>query len=821
MIQKVFYSSLWGAAATVGIVQPVWAQTVQEIEVRLELAPNGLSLVLQTSESLSLQPTIAQLNNSQVIEIPNARLATNAALRQENPIAGIAAIEVTEINSGVRITITGTTLAPEVTLTPQPQGLNVVAVPSQVEGLEPVPLPSNNAIRIIVTGERDTYRVSESSVGTRTDTAILDVPQSIQIIPEQVIEDQGARSLGETARNTAGVSTGRISSGSLATEFVIRGFATENILRNGLRDTTQQFATGISNVDRLEILRGPASVLFGQGSLGGTVNIVTKEPLDRPTYSLDYTMGQFDLHRPSLDFSSPFDSDSSTGYRLNLTYERSGSFREFEESNFLFVAPTVTLIDTENTSLIADFEYLKSQSWGTAPELPASGTVVNNPNGEIDLNVNLGEPSLSESQSDLRRIGYRFEQRFGENWRLRNEFLAAFSNVTTNSGVIPVQLEANQRLLRRVLTENPSNTDSYTLNTNLVGEFETGDIAHQLLLGVELFRDSLRDQINIIGLNSIDIFNPVYAGQAGTLLERQDTRTSRNAIGFYLQDQVSFSDSLILLLGGRFDIANLEYENLLRATDNFERQDTAFSPRVGLVFKPADNLSLYASYTRSFEPVVGREQLFDPDTNTTRFGDPFEPERGVQYEIGLKADFNEQLSATLALYQLERSNVTTTTPDSSFSAVQVGKQRSRGVEVSLTGEILPGWNLLASYAYTDARITEDNQYEVGSRLPNTPEHAASLWTSYEIQSGELRGLGVGLGLFFQGERQGNLTNTYTLPGFLRTDAAVFYRRDRFRASLNLQNLFDVTYFEGSRDNTDVRVVVGTPFTFSGQISWEF
>lgn len=820
---------------------------VQIINVQVTSTSDGLQLRLQTSDRATLQPTRMQTGNQVIVDIPNAQLQGQMredAWRQENLTPEITAIEVIQLDANtVRVTVTGTTTAPMVEWTIDSQGLLLSVIPvvnDAAEALEPpvsppvsppdassdasptVPPPSPNAIRIIVTGDQETYRVSESSVGTRTDTDILDVPQSIQVIPDEVIEDQGIRSLGDVARNTAGVSTGRISSDSLATEFVIRGFPTENILRNGLRDTTQQFASSIDNVEQIEVLRGPASVLFGQGSLGGTVNLVTEEPLEAPAYSLEYAGGQFNLYRPAIDFSSPFSPVSPLGYRFNATYENSGSFRDFEDSSYLFLAPTVTLIDTDNTNLIADLEYLRFQSSGTAPELPASGTVVDNPNGELDRTVNLGEPSLSESDSVITRLSYRLEHRFNANWRIRNEFLAAFSEVSLNRGVIPVELLSDQRTLRRVITENPSNLSNYTLNTNLIGQFATGIFDHELLVGVELFRDTQRDTIDIINVATIDIFDPEYSGSALNLLERQDTRTFRNSVGIYLQDQISFSDHLILVLGGRFDFVNLEFENLLRAEDNFASEEQAFSPRIGIVYKPEETISLYASYTRSFEPVVGREQLFDSDNNQIILGDPFEPERGTQYEVGIKADlFDERLSVTLALYQLERTNVTTTGPDSSFSRVQVGEQRSQGVELNVVGEILPGWNLLASYAYTDARITDDNQYEIGNRLPNAPEHAASLWTTYEIQSGTLQGLGLGFGLFFQSERVGDLNNSFRLPSYLRTDAALFYRRDRFRASLNLQNLFDVEYYTGSRDNTDVRVVVGAPLTISGQISWEF
>lgn len=184
------------------------------------------------------------------------------------------------------------------------------------------------------------------------------------------------------------------------------------------------------------------------------------------------------------------------------------------------------------------------------------------------------------------------------------------------------------------------------------------------------------------------------------------------------------------------------------------------------------------TYARSFTPAIGRS--FD--------GSLFEPERGTQYEIGVKA-LNDQLSATLALYDLSRSNVATDDPDNESFSIQTGKQHSRGIELDISGEILPGWNIIAGYAYTDAEITEDETYEEGNLLRNVPEHAFNLWTTYRIQAGDLQGLGFGLGFFFVGERQGNLDNSYELPSYFRTDAAIFYEGDRFRAALNFRNLF--------------------------------
>ncbi|MGD1953557.1 MAG: TonB-dependent siderophore receptor [Leptolyngbyaceae cyanobacterium] len=252
-------------------------------------------------------------------------------------------------------------------------------------------------------------------------------------------------------------------------------------------------------------------------------------------------------------------------------------------------------------------------------------------------------------------------------------------------------------------------------------------------------------------------------------------------------------------------------DDAIAQTDEFQ-QDEAFSPRVGLVYQPSDDVSLYGSYTRSFTPQAGQ----------TFTGDSFRPERGTQYELGIKANLlQDKLFANLAFFDLPRTNVLTTDPDNSLFQIQTGEQRSRGIELDVQGEILPGWNVIASYALTDAEITEDEVFEAGNALFNVPRHSGSLWTTYELQQGSLEGLGFGLGLFFTGEREGDLNNTFDLSSYIRSDALVYYQRARFRAQLNVQNLFDIDFFEASRGGNELEFVPGQPLTVSAQVSWQF
>ncbi len=308
----------------------------------------------------------------------------------------------------------------------------------------------------------------------------------------------------------------------------------------------------------------------------------------------------------------------------------------------------------------------------------------------------------------------------------------------------------------------------------------------------------------------LDIFNPNYDVDLPAIPdEAYFYTTRRDTLGIYLQDQITFADNLKVLVGGRFDTFQRKETELGETTG--EESLSAFSPRVGIVYQPIQPISLYASYTQSFQP----DRFFGRSATN----EPFKPTEGTQYEIGIKADIDERLSATLAAFQITKTNVVTPDPNDPDLSVQVGEQRSRGIELDIGGEILPGLNIIASYAYIDAITSEDNNIPVGNGLINVPEHAASLWTTCELQSGDLQGLGFGLGLYYVGDRNADLENTSILPSYFRTDAAIYYKRDNWRLALNFRNLFNETYYETSQGRNTI--YPGAPATVIGSFSIQF
>ncbi|MBW4642230.1 MAG: TonB-dependent siderophore receptor [Goleter apudmare HA4340-LM2] len=797
---------------------------IQVTGVKLRQTDKELEVTLESTGSDKLQPVTKSEGNNFIADIPNTQLnlPSGSEFRQENPASGITVVTVSNLDANtIRLTVTGAASLPKVELFDSDEGLifGVATIetattpqPEQPTSETPPETPTaqqEEPIELVVTGEQDGYRVTDTSTGTRTDTPLRDIPQSIQIVPQQVLRDQNITRLDDAIRNVPGINQD-FNSGPYAT-YRIRGFEAQNnnLLRNGQVDAGAGESVELTNVERIEILKGPASVLFGLGNPGGSINIVTKRPLSEPFYGAEATIGNYSFYRGALDLSGPLNDEKTVLYRLNTSYRNSGSFIDFYNSDNFSISPVISIAFGDRTNFTLEGDYIKTRDSGFMPFVPVIGSVLPNPNGKIPRNRNVGEPT-DEIDGSVIRTGYQLEHKFNDNWSLNNAF--SF-NVRTSKDkrTLPGQLNADNRTLNRTYREFDFESQSYTLATNVIGKFSTGSIEHQLLFGVDLNRTTNATLRFLLRQTpTIDIFNPVYGQPLGDITFGDfSDRNITESLGIYLQDQITLTDNFKVLLGARFDTFNQKYENF---NDNTEStgSGSAFSPRFGIVYQPIPAISLYASYVRSFTPVGG----------TFFSGNPsFEPERGTQYEVGVKADLNNRLSATLAFFDLTRTNVATEDPDNPGFQIQTGEQNSRGIELSMTGEVLPGWNFIAGYAYTDARITEDNTFQVGSQLPNTPYHSFNLWTTYQIQKGDLQGLGFGLGLFFVGDRAGDLENTYDIPSYLRTDAAIFYNRDKFRIGLNFKNLFDLEYFENGSSST--RVNYGQPFTVQGTVSWTF
>ena len=780
----------------------------------------GLELILKTvAGSERLVPLILPEGNDLVIDILDATLGFSIrnGVTETNPAPGINKITVNKVNdSSIRVTITGTNQTPSAEVVPGRDDL-VLSVTPEDTTAESEP---DEQIDVIATGdpqEGSDYFVPEAGV-TRTNTPIIDTPGTVQVVPRQVLEDQGTTELRDAlSRNAVGVAL----LGGPRTNFqnvTIRGFnVSSNFLRNGIAENYSFTPPrDLSNVERLEILSGPASIIGGEISPGGIVSIVTKQPLSEPFYELSASYGSFNSVESALDFSAPLNDSKTVAYRLNASYYHSDTLIDADDVGVdrWSIAPVVSWQIGEQTKLTFEGRYLDSRTPQRA-FLPAVGTVFDNPNGEIPRDRFVGEPDFDGNNRKIIQIGYDLEHSFSDNWSVRHAF--RYSNLQTEQREAFVDaLQDDLRTLERTGRLGLSDFNNYQATAYVTGEFNTGGIAHELLAGVDyIFENEFEGLDRDFEVENIDLFEPEFTG-VGELIEGSLERglNKRDGVGIYLQDQIKFFDErLILALGGRVDFIGTSSEDLLdEAADEESQDDSAFSPSVGIVYKVTDDISLYGSFSRSFEQETGE----------TAEGELFEPSRGTQYEVGAKVNWiDERLFTTLALYDLTQTNVTTEDPDDPDFNVQTGEQKSQGIELQTKGEILPGWNITASYAYTDARVTEDNVIPVGTSLRNVPENAASLWTTYNISEGSLSGLGFGLGLFYVGERTGtfDLENSFQLDDYFRTDAAIYYRQDDLNLALNFNNLFDVDYIESGLD--DLRVSPADPFTVTGSVSYRF
>ncbi|AUS99575.1 TonB-dependent siderophore receptor [Nostoc sp. CENA543] len=817
-------------------------QVIPVTGVQVNSTAQGVEIILQTTSGDQLQVKPRSEGNTYIAEINNAqlRLSSGEIFRQENPVAGIAEITVNNQNPNtILVTVKGETSLPQVELFDSDEGLilglittaSATPPPEKQPETEVAPTPtpetetpvqppsaeSNEPIELVVTGDRDAgYNALNATTGTRTDTPLRDIPQSIQVIPRQVIEDQQVIRLDETLNNVSNVIAGGLDTGTEA-RYTIRGFDNAPILIDGFRQFAFPDVPETANLERVEILKGPASILYGQIQPGGIINAVTKKPLAEPFYEAEVQFGNYGLIRPRIDISGSLNDDPSLLYRLNLSYLNSESFRGFDE-NFeqYFVAPVLAWKLGEKTDFTFEAQYSNRRRPYDAGLVASGRGVIDVPRDRI-----INEPDDYIERTFI-STGYSLEHRFSDNWTFRNGFRYATSKVYSDRLTITTNFDETTGIVDRVYALDDFYSDDYSLQSNVIGKFSTGSIKHTLLFGLDLNRTNSSSfaTSNFFTPSQLNIFNPVYRATPRTGLDivLLDRESVTDRLGIYLQDEIAFFDSLKLLAGIRYETVKQDITNqpsLFYPGGDTSQFNDAFTPRIGIVYQPSKEVSLYASYSQSFNPNIDQ---FDVN------GNPLEPERGEGYEVGVKTELLEgKLSATLSYFDITKQNVATT--DLNFPglgiSIATGEQRSRGFEFDVSGQILPGWNIIAAYAYTDAEVTADNTIPVGNRLAGVPKHSASLWTTYEIQRGNWQGLGFGVGFNYVGERQGDLDNSFELDSYFLTNAGIFYRRNNWRFALNFKNIFDVDYISGVPFGRTSGIYPGEPFTVIGSVSVRF
>lgn len=778
--------------------------------IKLNRGANGIEVVLETAGKLD-PVTPQSIGNLLYFDIPNATISQ--PFQASNPAPGVGNVSVTQINPNyVRVAVTGTNGAPQAT------------VVAGISGANPDPVAQNSGadIEINVTGKvrnRRGYKLPNASSATGTNTPIIETPFSVQAIPQELIRDRQSKDVKDAIGNVSGVSyNGDVQSRSGGT-FSIRGFSGVATLRDGFRqfgigEGQTQPVTEIANLERIEVLKGPASILYGAIEPGGLINLVSKKPLSAPFYEVEVQGGSRGLISPRFDVSGPLTADGKVLYRLNGLYQSINSVRNLTQPDQKsFIAPTIAWKVGDKTDLSISAEYIDSNRPADFG-LPAVGTsVANVPRDRI-----ISEPSDRVTNQSL-NVGYILDHQFSDNWKLRNAFRYASNQYDFNVIALPLSFDETTNTSNRFFATQDAKTQDYTFQTNLTGEFNTGDVKHKVLIGADYVRREGRLFSSLGDPTDLDLFNPVYGAvkpNKTDLLGFGGTNTSGNSFGFFVQDQVDVFKNVKLLAGVRYDTLSQNITNIPGvSTQPGETSLTAsaLTPRIGLLYQFNDRLSAYGSYSQSFTPNSG----------TTAAGAALEPQRGKGYEFGVKSEFLDgKLFATLAYFDISKQNVPITDPANPLFSIASGEQRSRGIEFDIAGEPAPGLKLIAAYAYTDASVAADSDPTlVGKKLFGVPEHAASFWATYELQQGELKGLGFGAGLNFKGDRQGDLANTFRLGSYLTADAALFYKKDDWRFALNFKNIGDVKYVESGFGLRESANNYGDPFTVVASVSVKF
>ncbi len=590
------------------------------------------------------------------------------------------------------------------------------------------------------------YRVNDSSVATKTDTPLMETPMSVQVVPRAVMDDQKTTRITDALENVSGVRAQP--SLGIGNSFIIRGFQNGSIYRNGLRSNgifPQEYDT--ANLQSIEVLKGPAQ-LYGRTEPGGLVSITTKKPLDIPYYSLEQRFGSYNLYRTEWDATGPIDKDKTLLYRFTGSYQNNNSFRDFYFNDRMFFAPSITWRPTESTDATLELQVL-NQNYISDFGIPVVGTKP----APIPISRSLDDPNTPKSNLNQVQLGTLVNHRFNDNWAIHSRFLANFAH-GDSTFVNPAPafnaaaaFDQTTGIMQRNIFSQAEDSTDYATNLDLTGKFDLGFTKHNVLLGFDFYRSFETYGIQGLWITpnpdlAINIYNPtpsygIPQSLFDTTLAKRQRATDRSMFynqweGIYFQDQITLWDKLHIMGGGRYDwtetgrgngLSYPQANSVLQASGR--RFDSGFSPRVGILYEPIKELSIYGNWTTSFGANNG----------ISATGSTFDPQIGEQFEAGIKTSlFDNRLLGTLAYYHLTKDNLLT--PDLSTAdpndSKSTGRQRSQGVELDITRQITDALSVIGSYAYTDARVTRDNGGLQGMRLSNVPENSDSLWVKYDF-----------------------------------------------------------------------------------------
>ena len=668
-------------------------------------------------------------------------------------------------------------------------------------------------------GPAATIAARQSATGTKTDTPIQKVPQSISVVTAEEMALHQPRSVKEALSYTPGVAVGTRGASNTYDYLVIRGFAADGQSQNNYLDGMKMQGNFYNDavidpymLERAEIMRGPVSVLYGKSSPGGLLNMVSKRPTTEPLKEIQFKVGTDSLFQTGFDFSDAIDDDGVYSYRLTGVARSNNSQQEDKGEQRYAIAPSFSWRPDDKTTFTFLSYFQNEPETGYYGWLPKEGTVDPLPNGDrLPTNFNEGAKNNTYSRNQ-KMVGYSFDHEFNDTFTVRQNLRYAQNKTSQNSvygygmcsdplyssnpasspcASVP-QSQWGHTLTRQYVIDNEK-LENFTVDTQLQSKFATGSVEHTLLTGVDFMR--MRNDIDswfgyagsvapsdIYNLDRSDFDFGSHPGPSGAY----QVLNKQKQTGIYAQDQIEW-DKVLVTLGGRYDWADQEsYNRVLNTTS--ERDDTQFTWRGGVNYLFDNGITPYFSYSESCEPA----------SQTGANGNVFAPSKGKQYEAGVKYVPNDRpIVITGAVYQLTKTNNLMADPAGSFFSVEGGEIRARGVELEAKAALSASVNVVGSYTYTDAEYTTDTNYK-GNTPAQVPKHMASVWGDYTMFDGPLSGLTLGTGVRYTGSSKGDPANSFTVGSYTLVDALVRYDLARVgmagsNIALHVNNLFDREY----------------------------
>lgn len=653
--------------------------------------------------------------------------------------------------------------------------------------------------QVTITGQHDLgYGVQASATATKSDTLLRDTPQAITVVTKELIRDQAMQSMADVIRYVPGVVTAQ-GEGNRDTAVFRGNSSTSDFFIDGIRDDVQYFRD-LYNIESVEALKGSNAMIFGRGGSGGVINRVSKQPVWSTVRDLSLTLGSWNNRRATVDVGQAISDKAAV--RINGVYENSDSYRNGVQVERSGINPTIAFLPNAHTRVVLGIEHFEDRRVADRGIPSLNGKPLDTASATF-----FGNPALSQADVKLNAFNALVEHELGNGILLRNRTrYADYDKFYQN--VFPGAVNAAASTVRISAYNNATGRSNLFNQTDLNFELDTGRIRHKFATGLELgrqvtdnkrntgyfspFRDS--DTSMQAPLSSPTVNAPMSFRASATDAENHGTATVASV---YLQDQIEFSPQWQAIVGLRYDRFNVEFQNR-RNNSTMEVTDTPFSPRVGLVYKPVQAVSIYGSYSIAYVPRAGEQLASLTPTNAA-----FDPEQFKNVELGVKWDVLPQLSASAAVYRLDRKNVVVADPADATRSVLVDGQRTEGVELELVGKLSRNWSIMGGYAWQDARLTANQSKTgpfAGAVLAQVPKHTLSVWNRVNLSDA----WGVAAGVVYRDQIYPSTDNKVVVPGFTRVDAALYYKLNKnLSMQLNVENLLDRKYYASAHSNDNI------------------